>query len=633
MLALVGIAILGGYGVALWWLLRRESAWTFVALACLCGIALGTRLVLTDGYPWGLAEDEPKFLSCSVDALARGSIADESCIHIPYLLTSLYQAPLVPVIGANRWSIRSYAMITSVLAIPALFAAARAMGLRVAPSLFAGGLAAVLPWSIYYGRMILGGELIFHQALLLAGLGRLIWQRGRWPDALLGAFGLCLLLYDYWAGRAMAPLPLAAAVLATGTRRLWCVAVLGLALIGWYPHLATGPRDAHVGLSLQGARGATIAGGFHAGFEASPAEFLQQRGLQALRTLYEPIAQESIFTMRSVAMHPLPLLVVAVVGLLTGVRRGLFLLGGFVAGILPGIVSGTFAVSAHRIMMVYAFIALAAAAPLTLVPWAWPRRLAAAAAFAAVGVWSVPFYFSYAFWPPHMRWTVNSEMTALAEGIADEPPPHAIYMHQLGFYSYLASMPEQAESLTIDNWLPPNDTRLQYAFTWHALPLRPQYERLFPGRVRPAGRESFLVTLEAADWSWLRAHGWTNELRCGDQHWAAIAPFLYHVNLTFRDVRCAEPLQFLWRARWDGPPATMLLRFSGAVTIEAGGPPIAREGFEQEQAFSVPTGAVVEITQTLAPGSAAVAQLFEQTPAGPRVPDWDRFTPVGSAAR
>ena len=105
MIAFIGIAILGGYGAALWWLLRREGPWTFVALALLCGLSLSLRLVLTDAYPWGIAEDEPKVLACSVQALHYGAIFGESCIHIPYFLTSLFQAPLVPYFGANRWTI------------------------------------------------------------------------------------------------------------------------------------------------------------------------------------------------------------------------------------------------------------------------------------------------------------------------------------------------------------------------------------------------------------------------------------------------------------------------------------------------------------------------------------------------
>ena len=632
LIAVVGVAILAGYGVALWWLLRRESPWTFAALAALCGLALALRLVLTDGYPAGLTEDEPKFLGCAMQALERGNIASESCIHIPYLLASLYQAPLVPYVGANRWAIRSYAMFTSVLAVPALFAAGRAMGLRVAPSLLVGGLAAVLPWSLYYGRMILGGELIFHQALLLAGLGLLIWRRGGWAAALLAGFGLCLLLWDYWAGRAMMGLPLAAAVLATGRQRLWCLAVIAIALIGWYPHLATGPLDANVGLSLQGGRGATVAGGFNPGFATAPWATAVSRATLALRTLVEPVGQESIFTMRSVAMHPPLLLALAALGALTGVRRGLFLLGGFVAGMVPGIASGTFAISAHRIMMTYAFVALAAGAALDLLPWRRVRAVAAAAVFGAVAVWSVPFYFSPRFWPPPLRWDVNAEMTALAEAIAEAPPPRLVFMSQLGFYASLAGAPAGSEPLLIDNWLP-DERPVMYAFTWQAELLRPQYERLFPTRVRPVGRDSFLVDLGASDRSWLRRHGWQTEVRCGDNTRTAQVPFLFSVGFVARDFRCGDaPITYVWRARWSGPTREMQLNFSGTLVVEGAGFAARGEGFEKSLSFTLPADSDVTISLTMPVGAPPTAILLEQTPAGLRVPDWENFTPPSPSA-
>jgi hypothetical protein len=126
----LGLLIVLGYALALWHLLRREQPWTFTALAILCGASLSLRLVLTDAYPWGLFEDEPKFLGCAMRALAEGGIARESCIHIPYLLTALFEAQLVPFLGTTRWAIRTYSVVTSVLAVPAAFALARAMRLR-----------------------------------------------------------------------------------------------------------------------------------------------------------------------------------------------------------------------------------------------------------------------------------------------------------------------------------------------------------------------------------------------------------------------------------------------------------------------------------------------------------------------
>lgn len=634
MIALVGVAILSGYGVALWWLLRREGPWTFTALTALCGIAVALRLVLTHGYPAGLTEDEPKFLGCAVDALERGQITGESCVHIPYLLTSLFEVPLVPLVGANRWSIRTYSMATSVLAVPALFAAGRAMGMRVAPSLLAGGLAAVLPWSIYYGRTILGGELIFHQALLLAGLGLLVWGRGGWAAAVLAAFGLCLLLWDYWAGRAMTGMPLVAAVLATGRRRLWCLAVVALALVGWYPHLATGPLDANVGLSFQGGHGATIAGGFHPGYAVAPWDTAVARTGLALRTFVEPVAEESIFTMRSVAMHPPLLLALAALGILSGPRRGLFLVAAFVAGVAPGVASGSFAISAHRIMMAYNVVALAAAAAVDLLPWRRARAFAAAAVFGAVALWSVSFYFSPRFWSPNGSWSVNAEMTALAEAVAEAPPPRLVLMPQLGFYGLIAAAPAASEALAFENWLPENGQPVMYLFTWQAALLRPHYDRLFPGRVRPVGRDSFLVSLGGEDWSWFRRHGWDAEARCGETVRRARMPFLFVPGIAPRDFPCPGPVTYEWRARWSGPATQMELRFTGDLVVEGAGVALRQSGYEQRLPLALPADSDLTIRLTAPAGTRPSLILLEQSPGGPRVPDWERFTPgddVGAA--
>ena len=623
----LGLLILAGYAFALWWLLRRERAVTFIGLALLCGLSLALRLVLTGGYPWGLFEDEPKFLGCALQALNTEAFAGESCIHIPYLLTALFEAQLVPFVGANRWAIRSYSMMTSVLATPAAFAAARSMRLRVAPALAVGGLVAVLPWSIFYGRIALGGELIFHQALLVAGLARLIWMLSGAVETLIAGFGLCLLLWDYWAGRAMMAMPPVAAVLATGWRRLWCLAVILIALIGWYPHLHTGPLDAHVGLSLRGARGAPLAGAFHPGFATAPVETFIARAERALRTLTEPIAEEAVFTMRSVAWHPYALLVLAALGLLSGVRRGLFLLAGFVAGVLPGMLSGTFGISAHRIMMSYLFIALGAGSAVNF-PWRWLRRPAAAALFAAAAAWSIPLYFSDRFWPPEWRWNDNAEVTAIAEAVAENPPSRLIFMHQLGFWGFVTSVTSGAEYLSLDNWLPPDRQAVTYLFMSQAELLRPQYEHLFPGRVRPVGRASFLVSFEAADWSWVRRYGWTYTARCGDAAASGQVPFLFNAQIGLENFPCEGAITYEWRAHWHGPETDMTLYFSGRAAIEARGLSVNREGFEQTLAFRMPADTDVSISVTGFPQSALIALLREVSAGGSRAPGWERFTPL-----
>jgi hypothetical protein len=630
--AALGLAIVAGYALALWWLLRREGPWTFTALTALCGLALALRLVLTTDYPAGLNEDEPKNLACSVQALEWGRIFEESCNGPPYLLSSVFAAQLVPYIGFNRWAMRSYSLATGVLATPATFAVARAMGLAVGPGLAAAGLVAVLPWSIFYGRISLGGELIFHEMLLLAGLTRLIWAEGGWPDSLIAALGMCLLLWDYLVGKSMMVMPLVAAVLARGWRRAWCVAVIPLALLGWYAHLRTGPQLARVGFS---------SSTFVPGLSADLWHTFVQRTEWALWTFIWPIAQDGLFTMRSAAVHPVFILVLAGVGVLTGVRRGLFLLAGFVAGLLPGIVaglvpgivSGTAQISTHRTLMAFPFIALAAAAALNVLPWRWLRATAVTAVLLSATVWSIAFYFSPRFWGQgDLRFTFDVERTALNEVANEDRPAHLIVMDQIGYYVPRWDSGTVVDMLSFDNWLPQDRQAVTYLFTWQAGPLRAQYEKFLPRRVRPVGKNSFLVRVEAADWSWLRQYGWGYEMRCGDRVHITQVPFLYAPTMGPSGPNCAQTLTHVWRARWHGPETEMSLHFTGQVSIAARGLYLESHGFEQYLPFRLPADTDVTVTLVLPPSNPSPAiALFEASPGGERVPDWDRFTPLWQA--
>jgi hypothetical protein len=619
--AAIGVGIVSGYVLALWWLLRGEQAWTYTALIALCSVALSLRVVVTTDYPAGVNEDEVKNLGCSIQALGWGSLFGESCNGPPYLLSTLFAAPLVPYIGATRWAMRSYSLVTGVLATPVAFAVARSMGLAVASSLTAAALVAVLPWSIFYGRITLGGELIFHQLLLLAGLARLVFADGGLADAMLGSFGLCLLLWDYLVGRSMMGMAVVAAVLARGWRpRLWSLAVIPLALLGWWAHLRTAP-NAGLGFTTVGLNPLASLEAWHT-FTA--------RAQFALWTFVWPVAQNNLFTERAAAVHPVFLLVLAALGVLTGVRRGLFLLAGFAAGLMPGIVSDGGAISTHRIMMAFSFVVLAVASALDVLPWRRLRGAAATAIVLSAGVWSVAFYFSPRFWGQggeHFNFDV--ERTELNELITENPPARLITMPQIGYYMPRPGPQTKIDMLTVDNWLPPNREAVTYLFTWEGGLLRPQYEQLFPRRVQPVGRDSFLVGLEAADWSWLRQHGWIYTVRCGDRVHTAQVPFLYSVLWAVDGFTCTGPMTHTWRAHWGGPAADMVLEFDGRAHIEAPGVSLQGQGYEQTLPFRMPADSDVMITLDAEPPLVWVRTcILEQSPGGKRVPAWDRFTPI-----
>ncbi|MDX2170997.1 MAG: hypothetical protein SF182_28265 [Deltaproteobacteria bacterium] len=634
----VAVAIVAVYALALWWLLRGERPATYTALVALCGLSLALRLVLTQSYPTGLNEDEPKNLNCSMLAVERGTYLGESCNGPPFLLSVLFAVPVAELSGPNRWAMRGYSTALSVLSTPAAFAVARAMGVRVAGGLLAAGLVAVLPWALFFGRISLGGELFFHQLLLLAALARLIWPEwiarrtappgvavapvdAGWREALLAGFALAMLLWDYYAGRAMVGMPLLAALLATGRRRWWCLSVPLVGFILWLPHLSTNPPYAMVGFSTMG---------MHEGAQQDPIGVLRTRLQYALWTFVWPVGQDSIFTVRSAAMHPVFVLALAGLGALTGLRRCLFLVGGFVGGILPGAVSSMFGISTHRIMMAYVFVALAAACAVNLAPWRWLRGALAAGVLLAAAVWSVALYFSPAFWPPESAYTFDGDRTALHEALVAETwqPQQRIVMHQLGEYTPPA-LNEPNDILTVDNWFPESNKRLTYAFTWQGEPLRPQYERLFPGRVKSAGKVSFYVMMESADWQWLRAHGWWYEVRCEGGAHATQVPFLYSAAMPTSSFRCRGTPTHVWRAHWNGPETKMQMEFSGNLQIEARGLLLRGEGFEQRLPFTMPADTDVTVTLSFGGGVPwASIVLYELLPSGRRVPDWERFTPI-----
>jgi len=348
---LFAAAVLLAYAASLWWMLRRESVHALLALVALCGVAAALRLVYTTDYPAGLNEDEVKRLFCATAELGRGSLWSDDCTGWPALLEVLFQAQLAPLFGAGRWAIRTYPLVTGVLSVPLTFAAARGLRMRTIGSLVAAALVAVLPWSLLYGRVSSGGELIFHEMLLVAALARLVGGSGRWAEVGIGALGIGGLFYDYGCGRPLVLLPLGAALLARGWRRALCVAVTIVGLLTWAPYV----WHAYLPVFLNS---------FTAHVQVDAATPLWARaatGLLAVgRALVWPLASDGWLTVRAGAVHPWLALALAAVGVLVPKVRSLFLLGGFFLGVAPGMLTDGPAPSAHRLLMAFPFIALAA---------------------------------------------------------------------------------------------------------------------------------------------------------------------------------------------------------------------------------------------------------------------------------
>ncbi|MFN8643664.1 MAG: hypothetical protein U0802_19140 [Candidatus Binatia bacterium] len=119
--------------------------------------------------------------------------------------------------------------------------------------------------------------------------------------------------------------------------------------------------------------------------------------------------------MRAGALHPALLLLLALAGALSGWRRATFLLGGFGLGLAPTVLA--WGRRAHRMMMAFPFVALAAAAACDdLVRGAAGTRRAASLV-GATALWSVRLYFSDRFWTEESRWLFDPERTELVASL------------------------------------------------------------------------------------------------------------------------------------------------------------------------------------------------------------------------
>jgi len=609
------LSILLAYAAALWWLLRREAAWTYVALAALTSIALALRLVYTRDFPAGLNEDEVKILWCTIPLLRHGAFFAEDCTGLPALLSILFEAQLAEWIGPSRWAIRSYSLLGGVLAVPAAFAAARSLGLRVAPSLAAAAFLATMPWAIFYGRVHQSGEMLLHEMLVVAVLARFVRGQGGLPEVTIAALGLCLLFYGYFSGRVLLGLTMVAAVLARGRYRALCLAVVLLAMAGWAPYVLWS-RSPHVWVGLSARQ-------TQAEYDERPLATLARKTEQALHAFVAPVAYDQWLTVRAGAMHPWLVLGLAAIGSLTGVRRGLFLWAGFLGGLAPAILGYSPYPSTRRMLMAFPFVSLAAACALDLLPRARLRQAVCAAVAIVAGVQGVRFYFSDGFWMPGSLWVFDAERTALVEALPTPPHPRLIISPKLGYYfAPRANYDKSFESLSPDTLFPPDGEAVLYAFDPAYAPLQSLYVDLFGvDRVESFGG-AFLVRLEARDWSWLRRHGWRYRWTCeGKPDRATDVPVLFQAGFGYRDTGCEATAIHTWRARWQGPPAHLRVRFNGTAEVQVGEQPARRHtGWQDVIDFDVRTGDQLRVRVEVPHGLEMLATLLEVLPTGERVP-------------
>ncbi|MDX2171464.1 MAG: hypothetical protein SF182_30650 [Deltaproteobacteria bacterium] len=662
-LAIVAAA-LGSLGL----LLRGEPPRTWLALLALTAAGLALRLLYDGDYPRGLNEDEPKVLSAAIRALREHRLLAESNISVPVLMHALFNGQLVPWLGPGRWAIRLYSLAGGVLSIPAAFAAARALGVGSSGAFGSAALVAVLPWALFYSRVMQGAELTFQQLLLIAALARLIdppfekggaggiseqpaadqpraaqdtqqadarggvgksplapllrrgetaplLRKGELGELAIASFALAWLAYGYWCTRAMFALPLLAALLARGRRRLWCVLPLLIALAAYAPYVLANRHSMFIAQGFDPARYGDGAG----------LAVLIGRVVESLHALIAPVAEDGWLTVRAAAMHPGLLLVLAAAGALTSWRRALFLGGGFALGLAPSALAWG-APSTHRMLMAFPFIALAAGCALDdLIPRPRLRRAAVALVAAATAAWSAQLYFSDAFWTPEARAAFDWQRTELVESLPFDPAPPVFFLRQMTqFREPRRWVAPDDRALTADVWLPGPEGGL-YAFAAAAAPLRPLYEQLAGADQVHVFGDSFTARFAPGDWSRLRAYGWRYTLRCGDQERRAQVPALHQMNMGFAELACSAPVQHQWDGTWDGPPTAVVLRASGPFSVQTPrGRSEAAAGPPYELTLDVQPGDALRVAATTPAGEPwSDVALFE----GERVPAWERVHP------
>ncbi|GBD27442.1 hypothetical protein HRbin30_02789 [bacterium HR30] len=615
---LLTVAIVAGYLWSLAVLLRGERYLVRLILFLLVALALGLRLIAPKEFPPGMNEDEPKVLACALDALKDRQLHTEGCTGVPFLLNVLFQAQLVPVLGPNRESMRFYSVATGSLSIPVAYALARAVHVSSAASLVYASMVATLPWSLYYGRVSWGAGLTFHELLLLAALARIVFGHGGWREVFIAALGQSLLLYDYFAGRLFVPFLGVAFILARGRRKLLIVATLVIASAAWLPYLLSNPQ--HL-LVPRGDRP-------HLEWSA-----LVNAARATLEAFVWPRAADFWISVRSAAVHPLLILVLAALGviflLVRQPRLVLFLFGGFLVGLAPAM--GTLP-STRRMMTAYPFVGLLAAHALDRLPLGRRRGLAFAIVAAAIGLASVRFYFSEEFWPPQSRDVSGAGITQLVEAIPYPARSKVVISPGSAYFFAVRERTDRGrfEVLDTENWWPQAGSGVTYAYSAHWELLEPFYRGIFgPQRVRSFGGP-FSVTFEPADWTWLRQYGWAYEVECASPsaRWSSQVPALFHLSQTVPQFSCAGGVVHRWKGRWVSDGTELRFRFergTAEVALEAEGTVLPSEKGPVD--FRVRPGDVISIFLRIPDPEGPIAFLFEISPAGEVIPPWRSVKP------
>ncbi len=601
LLLAVGAVLFLAYVCSVCWLLRGESRRALLLLLVTTGIGAFLRFYDVWNLPPGMNDDEFKTLRLAAEVLQTGDVFILG-YEGPILWAVLFQAPVAAALDSVFWGMRLYPLVLSVLSVPVVFAACRGLRFREGASLVGAFLAATLPWALFWGRMPWGGEIFFYEALLLAGLCRIIWRDGSWGNVVVAVLGLVGLLYEYTAAWAMFGLvPLALLLARTWRQRILCSSVLLLGIAFWLPWLLH-PERWKGAITSKVAAGATSDGAMAA-------------VVTVLRTFVFPEGHLYWISVPSAAVHPVVVLVVAALGvLLVPVRRSLFIAFAFLGGLVPAILSCSGAASTHRSIGAFMLVPIAAAACFErlsdVVRPAFKRAASLVAlvfcALTAVQSWAI--FTGSPFWQGTERVFVSGETLATERiRFPITTPTYAESVLAYILYSRGDTSPGH-KYLSYENWMPSMPSTYLYTGNlggfadWMKAALPPDQVEEFG--VGPAAK-SYIARVTEADLPRLRGNGWTYRRSCvsGRESEVQIPLFIVGQPLGWGS-SCGKIASHTVRGVWLGQPGTLALHvsartptdvtvktssgFSSAVTVRA---PVVLE-------VAVATGESVTVSAT-----------------------------------
>ena len=387
-LVLSAIGIMLAYCAVMYCMLKAEKRAVWLALLLVMAVAGGLRVIFAGDYPPGLNGDELIHLLAAWQRfngkLPLASVSPGAGMHMP--LYAIVQGSLWWSGLTYWWAIRLWSLVGGVLSVGGAFAVLRAMNVRSHGALFGAGCVAVFPWSLLYGRVSLGGgQLIWHEMIVLWAIARLTWRDDPWgmPWA---ALTLGAVLYEYFAGRMLLWLALGSVVLLrTHRQRAYVLLGVLVAFLLYLPAMLQPADRTFLVFSRVGTGAHTVAD-------------LTDRAVVAIKALALPVAGDAGMSLTGAAVMPVAALLVAGVGFLVATwRQRLFLCLVFVLGLCP-MVAAQGPLSVHRMLVALPVIPLLTGIAVGRLP---SRRWCYACAFglfAYVGWQSVTYFFSDNFW-------------------------------------------------------------------------------------------------------------------------------------------------------------------------------------------------------------------------------------------